>query len=776
MASERVSEKNMTNVVFKGNRWSQALMLTVMFGAMAFLAVYLQQPPPAAPADVPLTDFSSARALRHVQAIAQKPRPIGSEQHAAARDYIIGELRALGIDPQLHVATSVNPDWGMPYRVATVRNIVARIGGGSEKHILLTAHYDSAPTGPGASDDGVGVATLLETARALKSGPPLRNDVVFLFTDGEESGLMGAKAFVGEHQWAKNAGIVLSFEARGSRGPVIMFETSDQNGQLIEEFAAAAPDPITNSLFYEIYKRLPNDTDLTIFKKAGATGLNFAYIEGITHYHTEDDSLNHLSERSLQHHGNYAMALARHFGGLDLTVAKKRNAVYFNLLGPTLAHYSGALVIPLAALSLLLYICLVIAGLTRRELTAKGLAFGALTLLVSGVVVWMTVSLIMWLVRSLHKGYESAPWRVPYNSGLYELALVLLTISVTAVVYGQFRRKLSMADLWVGVQFWWVSLAVAVSILVPGGSFLLVWPLLFALAATKLSFASKGEWDTRQIVALAICAIPAVLLFSPMIYNIFAAMTLNAAGGIAILLVLLCSLLAPYLESLTRSHKWAFPGGMALLSVILILVGLLAAGFGNNQPKINHVFYYLNADTGQAMWGSADKAPDEWTAQFFPEGGERMTMTEFFPITSRTFLTSTAPSAPLPAPEVMLLNDGRNTPARDMRLRIKSSRKAPILSIYVKVGGELLTASVNGREVPTETGNGEWWGLRYYALPEQGVELSLQMKASGPVEVRVDDCSYSLPADTPVKKRPAYMMASPSFNSDVTLVGKSFKF
>jgi hypothetical protein len=88
----------------------------------------------------------------------------------------------------------------------------------------------------------------------------------------------------------------------------------------------------------------------------------------------------------------------------------------------------------------------------------------------------------------------------------------------------------------------------------------------------------------------------------------------------------------------------------------------------------------------------------------------------------------------------------------------------------------LLAASVNGKEIPTETGNGEWWGLRYYALPEQGVELSLQMKASGPVEVRVDDCSYSLPADTPVKKRPAYMMASPSFNRDVTLVGKSFKF
>jgi Peptidase family M28 len=571
-------------------------------------------------------------------------------------------------------------------------------------------------------------------------------------------------------------GIVLNFEARGSGGPVIMFETSDENGQLIKEFAAASPSPVANSLSYEIYKRLPNDTDLTIFKRAGIPGLNFAYIRGFTHYHTAADNLNHVSERSLQHQGSYALSLTRHFGSLNLTVDKKSNAIYFNLLGSILVHYPGALIIPLAVLSLLLYVGLVVVSFRRGQLTAKGIALGALTLLVSSVFAWLTVSLIWRLVRSLHKGYESSPWGVPYNSGYYEVALILLTISIVAVAYGWFRRKLSMADMWVGAQLWWILLAVTVSILVPGGSYLLVWPLLCALAATKLYFAPKGRKSAKQIVALAICAAPTVLLFSPMIYHIFAALTLNAAGVIAVLLVLLCGLLTPYLELLTGSRKWAFPGVTGLLSLILIMIGLLTADFAPDRPKVNHVFYCLNTDTGQALWGSADKAPDEWTAQFFPQGGERGKMTEFVPMASRSFITSTAPAAQLPAPEVVLLDDSRNTPTRAIRLRVKSPRKAPILSIYARADGELLTASVNGREVPTETDHGKLWGLRYYAFPEEGVELSFRMRASGPVEVRVDDCSYGLPDGAPVKKRPAYMMASPSPNSDVTLVGKSFKF
>jgi len=109
--------------------------------------------------------------------------------------------------------------------------------------VALVCHHDSVPTGPGASDDGAGVAALLEAARALKAGPALQNDVILLFTDGEEAGLDGARAFAAGCPWLKDIGLVLNFEARGVSGPVFMFETSVGNGPIIREFARAAPRP-----------------------------------------------------------------------------------------------------------------------------------------------------------------------------------------------------------------------------------------------------------------------------------------------------------------------------------------------------------------------------------------------------------------------------------------------------------------------------------------------------------------------------------------------------
>ena len=201
---------------------------------------------------------------------------------------------------------------GSAHRAATVQNIVAKLEGtANTRAVLLVAHYDAAPYSLGASDDGAAIASLLETLRALKASAPLKNDVIFLATDGEEIGLLGASAFVQQHPWAKDVGVVLNFEARGDHGPSIMFQTSDGNGWLIDELAETVSRPVANSLSADIYKLLPNETDFTVFKQAGMNGLNFAYIEGVASYHSSLDNMANLDERSLQHHGMYALALAR---------------------------------------------------------------------------------------------------------------------------------------------------------------------------------------------------------------------------------------------------------------------------------------------------------------------------------------------------------------------------------------------------------------------------------------------------------------------------------
>ena len=214
-----------------------------------------------------------------------------------------------------------------------VNNVIAVLkGSNSGRALLLAAHYDTVANSPGASDDGAGVATLLETARALKSGPPLQNDLIFLFSDGEEVGLLGAEAFVHQHPLAKQVALALNFEARGASGPSVLFETSDNNAWLIDQFAASAPYPNGNSVAYEIYRRMPNSTDMHVFKAAGIAGLNFAYFDGVNRYHSSSDDLQNLSEASLQHHGTYALALAQRFGNASLDTPGNGNVVYFDLL------------------------------------------------------------------------------------------------------------------------------------------------------------------------------------------------------------------------------------------------------------------------------------------------------------------------------------------------------------------------------------------------------------------------------------------------------------
>jgi len=264
-------------LVFRPRPWA-GLALVIALSVLAWVEL---QPPASLPATAPVAEFSAERAMKSLSVIAQKPHPIGSTEHGKVRDYLLEQLRFLGLEPQLQSSTGffLESWWGPPYQVGSVENIVARIqGSANTKAVMLVSHYDSVASGPGAGDDGAGVAAILETVRALRSGPALRNDVIILITDGEEIELLGAAAFVDEHPWARDVGVVLNFEAQGSAGPSLMYETSAGNGRLIKEFAKAAPYPVTSSLMSEVARRYTSsDSDLSVFRRAGLSGLNFAF-------------------------------------------------------------------------------------------------------------------------------------------------------------------------------------------------------------------------------------------------------------------------------------------------------------------------------------------------------------------------------------------------------------------------------------------------------------------------------------------------------------------
>ena len=753
--------------------------LTVLFVALlAYAALHQSQPPAVVGADAPAADFSAARAMKHVAVIAQQPHPIGSKEHAKVSDYIVGELSALGLSPEIQKTSVVNTSLGAPFAAGHVENVVARLKGAeSGMATMLVSHYDSTTNSFGASDNGTAVATLLETARALKSSTPLKDDLIFLFTDGEEAGLLGAKAFVDEHPWAKDVGLVINFDARGNSGSAIMFETSNQNGALIREFAKSAPYPVTTSLSTEIYKRLPNNTDFTEFRRAGLAGLNFAYLNGPTHYHSRLDNIANTDERSLQHQGSYALALVHQFGDDKEEVKKEGNAVYFNIFRTTL-YYSQRWVLPLVVLATVLFVAVVALGLKKKQLTVKGTLLGVLAFFAAAIAASLVTTLVWWALQTLRDRFGLLPLSDTYHSDLYAAGFIALAVAVFSVVNLIFRRKTSAPNLWVGALAWWLLLTIATGVWVPGGSYLLVWPLLFSLIGLSVIFLTDARHtiSTKSFVVLLFCAIPGFLLLVPIIYFVYIALGMTGLLALMLLVTLMLGLLLPLQNLVTLSNKWVVPAVAAVISLGCIVAGSAVSRFDEEHPRQNSIFYGENADTREAVWATLDPRPDAYTAQFFSSGARRGSINDYVPVRFN-LLYSPAPYAALPAPNVELLGDSKGSDdVRSLKVRVTSPRGAPSVRVYLDSDVEVLKAEVEGK--PVDTAPQRRWGINYQALPPEGITLNLQVRSHDPVKIRVMDQSYELPqlSDSqkarPVNTIPASLLPY----SDSTLISKIFTF
>ena len=759
-----------------------ALLFLVLLSS---LAIYRHTPPAAVAADAPAAEFSSGRALKHLEVISRSPHAVGTTEHAAVRDYILGQLTALGVMPEVQKTTAVNK-FGNNLRVATVENILVRLKGtGAGKALMLASHYDTVSVSPGASDDGSSVVAMLETLRALKAGAPLNNDVIFLFSDGEEIGLLGAKAFTEEHPWNKDVGLVLNFESRGATGPVIMFETSDGNGQLIREFAKAASHPAANSMAYEIYRLLPNSTDLTVFKGAQLPGLNFANTDGFTRYHARSDSTENLDERTLQHKGAYALALARRFGNLPLSGGMKDgNAVYFDLLGLTLLHYPAALAIPLTVLTAALFIVAAVIGLRRKRLTVGGIIAGLLAFVLTLFVAYVVASFIWWLVGAVQGRFARSMQDDVYQSNFYLISFVAVTLAVALALYNLFRKKIRAENLAFGALLCWLLLLSAVSVLIPGGSYLLTWPLLFALLSMLLMFrAGEQERVTPgRLVIMSLCAVPAIILMVPMIYQIYVALGIWMIAVVMILVALLFGVLMPYFALMTFPRKWLLPACASMVGLLFIGLAAFTLSFDRRHPRADNISYIQNTDLGKAVWASPDLRPDEWTAQFFRDNVERGSLAEYLPTGQTSFLKSPAPLVALPPADVRVLDDQTAGSVRTLRLSISSPYPAGYLMAPSDSNAEVLATTFNGKrfvnETPRGAPSGTFWSVNYYAPPPEGLELTLEVSAGRPLKLRTINQSYELPniPGSPIKPRPEHLVPAPFTSGDTTQVSRSYTF
>ena len=519
--------------------------------ALSWYAIEVQKPPVALSADAPTDVFAAGRAQKHIEAIARAPHPMGSHESQYVRETLIKKLADLGLCPEVQIPKkSTSP----------ARNVLAQLKGRGQpgkKKLMLCAHYDSVSVSPGAGDDASGVAVIIETLRALKAGPPLERDVIGLLVDGEENGFHGSRMFVDEHPWASEVGVVLNFDARGNSGPSFMFETSENNGWLIEQFALAVPHPLATSLSMDIYKIMPNNTDMTVFKQSGMGGLNFAFSAGVAYYHSPEDKPANLEPRTLQHQGENALAMSRWLGRLDLDNPRRDDVIYTSIFSRVVLSYGMGWVVPLAVGAAALYVIVAAQAVHRGILRPGDLVAGAGMTLTSICAALLTVG-VLFLLGGLGAilddffGGRRIPWQkydVPIMTGS-AVAVACLTLALERWL----ARTRPLPGLCLGALAWWLILALVTAFWLPGASYLFVWPTLAGLSGLAVSVMLRPG----SIIAwgmTVLCSVPSLVLLPPLIRATFDGLGLSMTAPIMIFVVLSIGTILPLFGPLLAAES-----------------------------------------------------------------------------------------------------------------------------------------------------------------------------------------------------------------------------
>jgi hypothetical protein len=728
--------------------------------AAVWMAWAMEQPPAPLPASAPPQTFSTDRAWRHLERIAgEEPTPVGSAGSDEIRDYLVAQLRALDLDVDVQAGIGAHA-FGQTVIVAgRAENVVATLPGHDPTgRLMLAAHYDSPATSPGASDDKASVAAILEIARALTGGERLRNDIVFLLSDGEEPGLIGGEAFARQHPMAADGGVMLNLEGPGNAGPAAMYNTSSGNAELIREFARSVPRPVGESAVSEFYRLGPFNSDFTVLRESGFIGLEFGPIDGRAYYHHPNDTVDNFDPASLQHQGANALALTRALGDRDLDELRSAgDASFFTAFG-RVVHYPSALVWPLAVLALAAVIALGVLA-RARGLTSAPRLFAAVLLAAAPIVVAPLAAAGLWaLLVEARPAYGDLMSFDPYRPVFYRWALTTATIAVVVAWYLALRRRIGPSALTIGALVWPALFGLAMAALVPGMSY---YGALTAFAAALGGIAgvlTHRRWPVWHVVALTAGALPGAVLWSIGGRSLLSVLGIGL-GSAGVFFFAMATLTALPLLAIAlpagHARRWpsvAVPAALVTLTLALTWTGMAVDRFDEDHPEPAYLMYVQDADTGTALWGSVDDSPHEWAARYVPDARTDNPVTA--PLPSATTLARTGPAeaTTLAGPEITVLDSRTKAGTTVLRLRATSHRDAYAIGVYVDRPVSAATLDVAGHpavELPAPApGSGDataWpWELQFYDPPADGVELTLRIPGTRQPRIGITDWTNGL--------------------------------
>ena len=695
--------------------------------------------------------FDTSASLQRLARILgdERPHPVDTDASDGVLKRLIDEAEALGLAPSVWEGFHCNEGWQIA--CARVRNVKIWIGEPGPNAVLLASHHDSVPTGPGAADDGMGVTASLEIAarlqRRLDSDGALPRPVLVLITDGEEIGLVGASAFVTRDPDARLVSAVVSLEARGNRGTATMFETSQPNGRDLAALGGLdsgerARLPLTNSMAVDIYRRMPNGTDVTEYLALGIDALNFSMIGRYTDYHTRDDTVAKLDPRSLFHNGASAMAAVDRLLDAGEAKATETEWIYGDALRTVLLKIPAPLAWPLVALAAAL--SLVAAIRSSATPPWRALVLPPLAIVLSlGLAVGLSVA-----IGSLRP--ESAPgtahpWAL---RGLQHAAALFGAVAVSVWL---FRKGQSRAHVW-SAAAWTFGLGALGSVFLPGLAFMFVFPAVIALLALGLQVMGRPAFSTAFLVAAA--ALFAALSL-PAASVAEAALFIENAGPFVLPVVVLWLWLHPALAG-TRVPGRAVLAVLGAATAAFAGAALIMPAYSAAQPLGRNIAHVEGdrVDAPEYRVSAADPLPADWVslAEFTQQGG---------------YFRAEAPPTGILRPSVAITANRVDGDARIIGLRVTASGTDRLVVATTGDDRPVIRAvSLGGADVANRTRTR--FVLRVHGRSAGTANLSLHLDATdtGPVNFSVTDVRYGLAGEALALDRARPAWTGPQHDGD----------
>ncbi len=752
--------------------------LLILLLAAGFVASSMN-PPPARAGDEPANGFSSTRALEMLERLVGDgiPHPGGSPANARVRERLLHELVQMGYTPIVRKSFACTDNGAC----ADVQNVLARLPGtGSDTAVLLASHYDSVPAGPGASDDGTGVVVLLETARALRLDAPPRNDVIFLFDEGEEQGLIGAQAFVEFDPWAADVAVVVNVEARGTGGTSAMFETSDGNSDLLALFSRVVPRTSGSSVFQDLYEILPNDTDLTIFKRHGMAGLNFANAGNVERYHTPVDDVAHADPATIQQHGDTILPLARELAASELPIPESDDSAFFDAGGMGLVRWPASWGMPLAFIAFLAVLGVLGDRVSRGAVSIRLLSCGSAAWLLG---IALACAFGFGLTVSLQELDGSlAPWTAyPLPA---RIAFWVLGLTGSLVANTWLGRRAGALGAFGGALLWWAILGLALTISLPSAGFLLVFPLLAAILGMLMGKQRRSEADDTSIVAGSLCWIAVAGFFwLPMAFLFETMLGFRAGALVATSVAFAGSGLAALVARSERQRVGAWiVACVACISVASILQ-LVLPSYTRDHPRHVSIMFHQDADANIAHWIVSERqgpVPERMRIAGGLSDSELPLPTLPGWYIDRAAVGPTD-SLSIAGPEVEILATRSVSEGREFKVRLRSPRGAPTMELWFPPETTPTSVAIEGTPFPPNSErllmfSKGWHRFAHLTVPPEGFELVLVLPGDEPVSAWLIEQSYDLPeaAADLLAARPVF--ATPVHGGDTTVLTRQLEF